>query len=228
MSKHKEAPEEEEETAPFWVISFSDMMTLLLTFFIMLFTMSTLEVEKVKVYAEALSEHFSGEGTPPPGKGRHPSKRPGFMPGNEAGKESKPTTLTLPAVHTEIETVKGGIVLFDLESDSLSEPAKKGLGEIIEQLRGIPNLIMLKGHASLKEQDTRNADDLAYTRCWNVREYLVSLGLHRGDFQMCVVGQNEPLDSSTLHRKLEPGQENSYVSISLLIDVKRIDSSDSP
>ena len=48
--------EEEEPSAPFWMATFSDMMTLLLTFFVMLVAMSSVEVKK---FEEALS-YFTG------------------------------------------------------------------------------------------------------------------------------------------------------------------------
>ncbi len=52
----KDEPEIEELTAPFWMATFSDMVTLLLTFFVMLVAMSEVKVEKFK---EALS-YFQG------------------------------------------------------------------------------------------------------------------------------------------------------------------------
>lgn len=48
--------ETERPTAPFWLVTFSDMVTLLLTFFVMIVSMSEVEVKKFK---EALS-YFQG------------------------------------------------------------------------------------------------------------------------------------------------------------------------
>lgn len=52
-------PEEEEDqlSAPFWMTTFSDMVTLLLTFFVLIVSMSEVEVIK---FREALS-HFNGQ-----------------------------------------------------------------------------------------------------------------------------------------------------------------------
>jgi chemotaxis protein MotB len=61
--------EEEEPTAPFWMATFSDMMTLLLTFFVMLVAMSSVEVKK---FEEALS-YFTGR--------RGLMEQEGLMPG---------------------------------------------------------------------------------------------------------------------------------------------------
>lgn len=45
-----------EEGAPAWMMTFGDMMSLLLTFFILLFSMSTIEVEKFRAATESLSD----------------------------------------------------------------------------------------------------------------------------------------------------------------------------
>ena len=60
---------EEEPSAPFWMATFSDMMTLLLTFFVMLVAMSSVEVKK---FEEALS-YFTGR--------RGMMEQEGVMPG---------------------------------------------------------------------------------------------------------------------------------------------------
>ena len=51
-----------EEGAPTWVVTFGDLMSLLLTFFILLFSMSEIEVEKFRMAVNSLHEGF-GEST---------------------------------------------------------------------------------------------------------------------------------------------------------------------
>ena len=51
-----EEAEEVEEGAPAWMMTFGDMMSLLLTFFILLFSMSSIEVEKFKAATNSLQE----------------------------------------------------------------------------------------------------------------------------------------------------------------------------
>jgi chemotaxis protein MotB len=52
------APPEEEEPAgaPLWVVTFADLMSLLMCFFVMLLSMSQLDVEKFKAMAEGMSK----------------------------------------------------------------------------------------------------------------------------------------------------------------------------
>ena len=52
-----DADEEEEPTAPFWMATYGDMVTLLLTFFVMLVAMSEVETKK---FEEAMS-YFTGQ-----------------------------------------------------------------------------------------------------------------------------------------------------------------------
>ena len=58
MSDGLDIPEEEndEPTAPFWMATFSDMATILLTFFVMIVAMSEVEVKKF----EAALSYFTG------------------------------------------------------------------------------------------------------------------------------------------------------------------------
>ncbi len=48
MSEEKEKPKMEEPTAPFWLVTFSDMVTLLMVFFILILSFSTIQLEKFK------------------------------------------------------------------------------------------------------------------------------------------------------------------------------------
>nr|HQV31815.1 flagellar motor protein MotB [Calditrichia bacterium] len=50
----KEKPEIEDPTAPFWMATYGDMVTLLLTFFILLVSYSTIQLEKFKGAMESL------------------------------------------------------------------------------------------------------------------------------------------------------------------------------
>ena len=49
-----------EEGAPLWTVTFGDMMSLLLTFFILLFSMSELKVEKFMIASQSLRDALGG------------------------------------------------------------------------------------------------------------------------------------------------------------------------
>ncbi len=217
MSKKQHVEEvEEEEVAPFWMISFSDMMTLLLSFFIMLFSMSTIEVEKLSAVAESMGNRFGGQGAGTLLKHRILNQK---MPsGRNAIPMTKPSTV--PELHLLAdEQVTGGIILFDPGIDRLDDRAREQVKAIREQIEGTHDKMMICGHASQNELAStvyRNADDLAYARAWNVREYLVSLGMKQQDFLLSQFGSVLPMQQTDFVTGSAGTDTNAYVRIVLV------------
>jgi len=56
----------EEEGAPSWIVTFSDLMSLLLTFFILLYSMSELRVDRFLLASQSLREAMGSTGETPP------------------------------------------------------------------------------------------------------------------------------------------------------------------
>ena len=56
--------EEEQAGIPEWVVTFGDMMTLLLTFFVLLFSMSELKQDQSIALIESLRRQFGNETSP--------------------------------------------------------------------------------------------------------------------------------------------------------------------
>ncbi len=225
MAQHEEEVEEE-ETAPFWVISFSDMMTLLLTFFIMLFSMSTIEKTKLEGAAESLRAQFGGAlngsggifdgGSFAPSR-KKPTGRANrliMLQGQSPLAGGPGEAVKIKTLRSDEEALDGGIVRFALGSDELTETAKARLAGIYTLLAGLPSKILVKGHADAEEKGPfQNADDLAYSRACNVREYLISLGLKRSAFQVSVVGPYEPLLRKDVPGISDTRELNAYVGV---------------
>ena len=57
MAKRK--PEEPPKGAPAWQSTFADLMNLLLCFFVMLFSMSTMDAQKFELLAASFNQTFS-------------------------------------------------------------------------------------------------------------------------------------------------------------------------
>ena len=60
----KKQEEQVEEGLPIWMATFADMMTLLFAFFVLLFSMSTIDPVKVSAMEDAMNENAvkAGEG----------------------------------------------------------------------------------------------------------------------------------------------------------------------
>ena len=85
---------------------------------------------------------------------------------------------------------------FDDMETELTDDYKTVLRQVAEQIAGKPQRIEVRGHTMpqpvRKENGIRDHWDLAYERCRNVVEFLVSEGVLRDRIRIGVAGRNEP------------------------------------
>ena len=138
-----------------WMISYSDLMSLLLCLFVMLYAISTVQETKFESATESLRGGF------------------GLF-------HNVPSSSPMGAVTKSASQKIGGTIRFDLGSDDLSEGAKLELNEIHRQLLNVPRKIQIVGKAGLGEPSSyRREWDLAYSRAITAWDYLVLLGIDR-------------------------------------------------
>ena len=219
-----------EAGVPEWILTYGDMMSLLLCFFIMLYAISTLEIVKVQAAVESLRAGFGYQGAsqaPQPSKAANATrqrinstgraKRLDVLRGGQPVAAPQGDFSTVSTINPKEEPIKGGIIRFDFASDELNEQAKRDIDVIYDQLAGSPSKIKVKGHASPEEKGAyRLVDDKAYARAVNVREYLVDKGINRKHFELSVVGPYEPLARSNIAALANPQLVNAYVEVMLL------------
>lgn len=173
MPKHECPP----EGAPEWMATYGDMVTLLLCFFILLFSMATLQ----KVKFEQLTENLK--------------KTLGLMPNQETVTMSSSTrkpdskvvkTINLIATEGEDQSQKvidpkdviviGNSVLYDKGSAVLRADQYSHLHRVALQLRGTNQLIEIHGYCSPDPDDEpikyNNKWELAFYRTVSVIEFL--------------------------------------------------------
>ncbi|MDR3197208.1 MAG: OmpA family protein [Planctomycetaceae bacterium] len=218
-----------EAGVPEWILTYGDMMSLLLCFFIMLYSMSIIATIKFEAVVESLQKNlgYSGSSRTPSRSNKTSSQRSvaseranrlaaltGGQPIVSAAGEHK----NVQTFRIKEERIKGGIIRFDLGSDVLSTQAKQDIDAVLSTLVGSPFKIMIKGHAAPYElQGPYQQDiDLSYARAVNVRDYLISRGLKAKFFQLAVVGSHEPLNRAVLPPGMDPKTVNSIVEIILL------------
>lgn len=184
--------DDEEMGIPEWVVTFGDMMSLLLTFFIMLVSMSEIkQEEKFQAMVESMRKRFGHElsmasVTP----GDHRSRTSEFRILSTAGRAKKKDThkggVDTKAPVGEEERVRiirpggntaiGTVVFFESGDYELSEDSMAALDKEVEQLAGKPQKIEIRGHTAqqlaAKGSDPMDAMDLAYRRCRAVMLYL--------------------------------------------------------
>ncbi|MDR1485650.1 MAG: OmpA family protein [Planctomycetaceae bacterium] len=227
-------PKPQEEGVPLWIVSFGDMMSLLLTFFILLFSMSTLEIPKIAAAIEALNQGFGYHGDGQSTNFEVVKKRVEKMVKNQ-GDRRPVTPRIIPPITADPgdkirikfpnviqDSTLGFFIWFDYNSDELTEQAQLNLLHVKEEFKGSNLVIIIKGHAGASEkQSYRSVFTLAFTRANNVMTHLISLGLPAERLQISVVGSFDPIDRSVLPFELEPRMANSVVQVVLTSEERR-------
>lgn len=180
---------------PEWVVTYGDMMSLLLTFFILLAAFSELKRDhEYQRVITAVKEAFGYSG----GVGVMPTDDPPLRSmieqletlSKESLKESKVSQSSAEGVkgkQTEVSRIPegmrftiGGGMSFERDSATLKEGAESELERIASTLKGRKNRILVRGHASGTEggelSSFDDVFDLSYARAKKVREVLVETG----------------------------------------------------
>jgi len=196
---------------PEWVVTFGDMMSLLLTFFILLFSMSEPKEEgKIQEIIDALRKQFGqtetilatmpGDFLPrnsdmPNAAVLGQAARNDLFNGPAQQRAARGQELTLPKIRHGEPRI-GGIVYFLPGSNQLNDEAKQQLQDTAEVVKGKLQKIEIRGHTSRaplpSDAPYRDHMDLAYARCRQVQDYMVSLGIKPERFRLAPAGDYEP------------------------------------
>ena len=204
--------EEEEAGIPEWVVTFGDMMSLLLTFFVMLLSMSEVKTVRSQALIESLNKQFgnadstvsimAGPATPTssfinrtPSMGR--AKRANTMNGGDKVKAPVGDYPRVAAIRPSGDPTQGGVIYFQEGSSQLTGEHLKTLQETVQVIGGKRQKIEIRGHTSARplEPDSpyRNHWDLAYARCFKIMQTLEELGIDPKRIRIGVAAENEPV-----------------------------------
>ncbi|MEI6389088.1 MAG: flagellar motor protein MotB, partial [Spirochaetota bacterium] len=220
---HKKKPEDPEKPVNHerWLLTYSDMITLLMVFFVVLYAMSSVSTAKFTVLAESLSLAFDGlpgiqlqEGggghsvvntpgppKPPPGTGASPR----VSPRREIFIEKATSTLAteIRTGMIQMNTEARGIVL-SLTGDTFFKPGATELAEgtmpsivkVAELLESVKENIVVEGHtdASPVDRDSPLKSNLllSATRAVNVVEALDLIGIDKRRMSATGFGDIKP------------------------------------
>ncbi len=200
--------------APDWVMTYGDMMSLLLTFFIILVALSQIKTEdQYHAYLEEIKKAFGMLG----GSGKASITD---MPATSLIKrldevmqikreEVKHSNTDDPGIEGEDPQVtrvregmlftQGGRITFEPGSADLSDEAKVGLAGVADLVRGYNNKIEVRGHASTMELGIVSAYpdlwSLSFARAKAVMNYLISdaVGIRPERIRLIATSEHEPL-----------------------------------
>lgn len=211
------ALEEDDDDAggiPEWVVTFGDMMSLLLTFFIMLVSMSEIkDDEQYQAMIDSMRQQFGQD-----------ASILSLIPGDNAANSPMQSTATagvskrknteeggsdataIPGENQLVRTIRtgnnstlGGVIYFDEDSAELSPVNQAILSKIVPQLVGKPQKIEVRGHASRKPPQVtdqiRDQWDLAYARCYHTMKFLIEQGIKPSRIRLGSAAANEPISN---------------------------------
>jgi chemotaxis protein MotB len=184
---------------PEWMCTFGDMMSLLLCFFIMLYSMSIITDVKWVATVQSFKRKMGYSGfskiesqntkiSASIASTSEMSRRTSAMTGLQAihGKGDFPTVQSILPPPGDI--VKGGLIRFQPGSAVLTDKAKNDLKTLHPVLQVSHNKIMVQGHSAPMEVseggEFEEDIDLARARAVNVMQHLITLGLREEFFEV--------------------------------------------
>ncbi|MCL2304990.1 MAG: OmpA family protein [Planctomycetaceae bacterium] len=231
MAREKKCPP---AGAPEWMVTYGDMMGLLLTFFIMLYAMSSIDETKATTVSEAFSLQFGPSAQTVPAPGMQLPANSNKQTANVSGRARRNQTFmggnpvlaphgdyaSVRTVRPKQDKITGGVIYFALGLDELDDAAREDIRAIADQLRGTPYKILVKGHTSIEPGiHANNLDVLAFNRAVNVKHELIRLGVDGKLIQVTSVGPNEPVPASLSTPGRTPQEANAFVEVMKLLEL---------
>ncbi len=224
MGKKREEPAE--ESAPFWVVAYLDLTQQFLAFFILLFSLSTLDVAKLMAILESFRK-ATGGGKPIPGLhkplplvARIRTENPGI---DTTGTVMRPVAegdqILVQRAHEGLKITLEGMALFREGSAELEESGKRQIVTLMNIVTGYYNFLEIRGFTSENPEDAvlvagkYDHLELSYRRARAVYEYMVSASKYPVDAERLRVtgcGTQSPIVPSS---KGNPRERNRRVEV---------------
>jgi len=205
-----------------WLVSYSDFMTLLFAFFVVMYAISSVNEGKYRVLSEALNETFtSAELSPEPIQIGKPAKASSphviVLDQLSDGIDSEEGDTQLQVVAESIETGLEGIVseeelsvrsneqwleldlqasvLFSSAEVQISDSGKTVIQELSDRLKSVNYPITVEGYSDSSAVAGQFASnwELSAARAASVVRYLISLGIDSTRLAVAAYGDNHPI-----------------------------------
>jgi len=217
---------------PEWIVTYGDMMSLLLTFFIMLVSLSEVNGDaKYQAMIQAIMQHMGYVAGPssPPGDGfplsgmierlktlgsfTDDKKNPGTGGIKTPGPEGEDLRVFRGREGTSINL--SGPLGFAPGSAEIPPETAEVIKTIAQKLAGKPNKIDVRGHTSLDPlpAGSKFTDKvhLSYERGRAVLEMLQKYGIQRDRMRISAVADTEPLPPSPDKKSVQPDRVEIFV-----------------
>lgn len=206
-----------EEGLPEWIMSYADMITILMAFFVVMYSMAPTgeATERQEEVMKSLREQFGPKWSGMMALGPGPyvqidsplgkletagSREKGNNKRGVGSKKLRPIENRQPAsLRPGSQPSVGGTIYFDDDSTQISPSQQKALAGAIREIGGKALRVEVRGHTSRRlpgdASKYRDNWDLAYERARNVMDYLVKSGIDPKRIRLAVAADNEPLNN---------------------------------
>lgn len=185
----------EEENVHRWLISYSDFLTLLFTFFVALYALSTIDITKAEKMTTSLRKVFKVIDEPIPfEEDRNKAiieelkKLLSDISGINIKSDARGIVITLPDT-----------LLFSSGSAELKPEATDALTRIADKLKEIPGKIAIEGHTDnvpIRNSIYKSNWELSAARASSVLHFLLQKGLAPDRFVIAGYGEYRPVASN--------------------------------
>ncbi|MCX5810538.1 MAG: flagellar motor protein MotB [Proteobacteria bacterium] len=234
MKRRRNNNNEQHENLERWLLTYADLITLLLAFFIMMYTFSKQDAQKYEEVSAQLKVIFSGgSGLLQQGKaaGKSPLESPSKANSSEAIKEKLKNELKEISGENSLKnsififTDARGVVIrimdkafYDEGKADLKQGAKNALDKIVTTMKEIKNHIRIEGHTDntpISKGEFKSNWELSVRRATEVVRYLVEKGpipperiSATGYAEYRPINNNDTPENRALNRRVEIIIEN--------------------
>jgi chemotaxis protein MotB len=197
---------------PEWVVTFGDMMSLLLCFFILLQMFSELQQDReYQRVITGIKEAFGYSGgigvlpiNDPPVRSIVEQLEHMAIKQFEETKTSRSPVASVDGAHMRVKKIREGIMFtvggpafFDEESAEVKPLVRGEMERLARILAGRQNKVLIRGHAAAKylapDSKWRDLDELSFERARNIKAMFIEFGLSDEVFRLEAVGSREPV-----------------------------------
>ncbi|OGR41178.1 MAG: hypothetical protein A2X35_07225 [Elusimicrobia bacterium GWA2_61_42] len=218
--RRRDEIENELNKGALWAVTYGDLMSYLMIFFLVLFSFSITSTDRAKSrkYEESLGniqKAFGGKADP------RRLERALAKEKEEATTEKLKGSVESSLVQIEssekkLKLVLSEGVLFDSGKAELREKAKEVLKPIVAELRKLPNDVFVEGHTDnipIKSGRFLTNWELSMARAYSVINYMESLGMDKRKLAGIGYGENRPVADNSAH---DGRARNRRIEISLM------------
>ncbi|MFH1353204.1 MAG: OmpA family protein [bacterium] len=188
-------PEKPKEGSPVWLTIYSDLMTNLMLFFLMLYGITRMSVETKSTILESLAMQF-----------KNPEKQKAIMKSYEktaadiekfmVNVRENPVVEEVLAEQSGYKILLKAPVLFHSARAQIRDESKIQLLTLAQFLAAIPNTVEIIGHTDdipVTGTKWKNNWELSLARAESVRNFLVSQGIKKEKFCIAGYGSKRPI-----------------------------------